>query len=63
MKNLDLTTITVSGLAAILTKYETELIDANNKHEVACLNIENIFDEAKSRGIDLYTTYENERRI
>lgn len=60
---INLKEIPTSGLAAMLTKYETEYFIATEKHSDAWMVIENLLDEAETRGVNLLELYKNERRI
>lgn len=62
MDKINLKEIPTSGLAAMLTKYETEYLDAANKHNKAHISIESLVNEAESRGVNLYELYKSERR-
>lgn len=63
MTEINLKEIPTSGLAAMLTKYETEYVTATEKHNTAWEAIESLLDEAETRGVNLLELYKNERRI
>jgi hypothetical protein len=63
MKKLDLTTIPNSGLATLLSMYETKLKEAHKQEEAASSSIDALFEEAENRDISLYKMYENERQF